>query len=177
MAKVVDPSKMVAQIDAKIAKTSNPRHRAMLENFREHAMAEVSGVDVETIMRTQVAEPQYHFWGMGNGDHGPKGGAAVRAHYQRLIDLGFYRLQHDLERIVVDDNHIFLDGELHMVWSGRALRSVGVEVDDPAADYLYSYRAANVFSYDDEGNCIGEDAYSDGAPRLDRVRKLSPEEV
>ena len=174
VAPMVDPSRTIAQIDEKIAATGNPRHRALLENWREHVIAEVAG-DIEAIMKTQVAEPRYHFWGGGTGDRGPKGGAAVRAYYQELFDQGANTLQHDFDRIVVDDHHVCFDGPIRIIMPGTRLRKMGVPVDDPDARYVYSYQAANVFYYDDDGNCLGEDAYSDLPKTLDAVHKLAPE--
>jgi hypothetical protein len=33
----------LAPVDAKIAATANPRHRALMQNFREHLVAELAG--------------------------------------------------------------------------------------------------------------------------------------
>lgn len=172
----LDPLRSLEKVDAAIAADANPRHRAMLENFREHLLAELEG-DVDRIMKTQVEEPRYQFWGSGIGDFGPKGGAAVRAFYQHIFEQGYNKLYYEIDRIFCGDDHLFHDGVLHMIWPGRALRAVGVQVDDPDAHYLYSYRSAAIFKYDAAGRCLGEDTYSDGTPTLERVRKLAPDEL
>lgn len=171
---VPDPSKTVAKVDEKIAATSNPRHLKMLRNFREHLILETGGKDVDALMATQIEEPYYRFWGSGTGDYGPKGGASVRAHYQGMVDMGTYRLQQDVDRLMVDDNYVFVDGELHILFPGKTCIAWGLNVDDPEADYIYSYRSATLFKYDDEGNCYGEDTYSDGLPSLERLVKVVP---
>jgi hypothetical protein len=172
----IDPKKSLTKVDAAIAADPSPRHRAMLENFREHLLAELEG-DVDRIMKTQVAEPCYQFWGSGIGDFGPKGGEGVRAFYRHIFEQGYNKLYYEIDRIFCGDDHLFHDGTLHMVWPGHALRAIGVEVDDPDAYYLYSYRQAAIFKYDAAGLCTGEDTYSDGHPTLERVRKLAPEEL
>jgi hypothetical protein len=172
----IDPLKSLEKVDAAIAADPSPRHRAMLENFREHLLAELDG-DVERIMKTQVDEPRYQFWGSGIGDFGPKGGEQVRAFYRNIFEKGYNKLYYEIDRIFCGDDHLFHDGTLHMVWPGRALREIGVAVDDPDASYLYSYRQAAIFKYDAEGLCTGEDTYSDGHPTLERVRKLAPDEL
>ena len=172
----IDPLRSLEKVDAAIAADGNPRHRAMLENFREHLLAELEG-DVDRIMKTQVEEPRYQFWGAGIGDFGPKGGAAVRGFYQQIFEQGYNKLYYEIDRIFCGDDHLFHDGVLHMVWPGHALRGIGVAVDDPDAQYLYSYRSAAIFKYDAAGSCTGEDTYSDGSPTLERVRKLAPEEL
>ena len=172
----IDPLKSLEKVDAAIAADPKPRHRAMLENFREHLLAELEG-DVERIMKTQVEEPNYQFFGSGIGDFGPKGGEQVRAFYRNIFEQGYNKLQYDIDRIFCGDDHLFHDGTLHMVWPGHALRRIGVDVDDPDAHFLYSYRQAAIFKYDAEGRCTGEDTYSDGHPTLERVRKLAPDEL
>ncbi len=173
----IEPRKMLDQIDAKIAATSNPRHQSMLKNFREHVAAELDGRDLNRIMRTLVPEPQYHWWGMGLGDVGPKGKAAVEAHYRQMLDEGFNLHQHELNRIVVDDTNIFLDGPIHIVFPGKALKNMGFPVEDIDAFYLFSYHAWALFQYDDSGKFTCEDSYMDGAMTMERLKKLKPEEV
>ena len=54
---------------------------------------------------------------------------------------------------------------------------MGIPCDDPAGHYVYSYRTAAIFHYDEQGNYTGEDTYSDGALTPERLRKLTPEEI
>lgn len=162
-------------IDERIAATSNPRHLALLRNFREHLLAEIAA-DVEAIMKTQCPEPQYHFYGSGRGDTGPKGQAQVRAFYQNIFDSGYNKLRHVIDRFIIDDRSLFLEGDMHIVFPGRALRAMGVEVDDVNAKYVYSYRQSAIFHYDANGICTGEDTYSDGELGPQRLRRLTPEE-
>jgi len=170
-----DPQNTLKPLDEYIAQTTNPRHIAILQNFREHLLAEIAG-DVDAIMATQDAEPQYHFYGMGLGDTGPKGQEAVRGFYRTIFDLGYNKLRYDVDRFIVADHALFHEGDMHIVFPGEALIAMGHEVDDPSAKYVYSYRTAAIFHYDEEGVCTGEDTYSDGALTVDRVRKLTPEE-
>jgi hypothetical protein len=162
-------------LDAKIAATTNPRHLALLRNFREHLAAELAG-DVEAIMKTQCAEPHYHFYGAGAGDVGPKGGAAVRAFYANIFALGYDKLRYDIDRFVVDDRALFHEGWMHIVFPGRALQAMGLPCDDLSGSYVFSYRQAAIFHYDESGVCTGEDTYSDGPLTPQRLRKLTPEE-
>lgn len=166
----------LAPVDAKIAATENPRHRALLQNFREHLLAEIAG-DVDAIMKTQVASPQYHFYGSGVGDSGPKGGAAVRGFYENIFALGYNKLRYVADRFIIDDRGLFHEGQMDIVFPGRALKAMGIPCEDLDAYYVFSYRQAAIFHYDEQGNCTGEDTYSDGALTPERLRKLTPEEV
>jgi hypothetical protein len=168
-------SRTLAPVESKIAATSNPRHRALLENFRAHLVAELAG-DVDAIMKTQCAEPQYHFYGSGVGDFGPKGGAAVRGFYENIFAQGYNKLRYDIERWLIDDRALFHEGWMHIVFPGRALAAMGIACDDPFGSYVFRYRQSAVFHYDASGVCTGEDTYSDGAPTPQRLRKLTPDE-
>ena len=143
-------------LDFEIARTTKPRHLAILRNLREHLLAELAG-DVDAIMKTQCAEPQYHFYGAGNGDFGPKGGAAVREFCEHIFALGYNKLRYVADRFVVDDRTLFHEGQL-------------------SGNYVFSYRQAAVFHYDEHGVCTGEDTYSDGPLTSERLRKLTPAE-
>lgn len=162
-------------LDERIAETKNPRHLAILRNFREHLLAEIAA-DVDAIMKTQCAEPRYHFYGAGRGDTGPKGQKQVRAFYQHIFDSGYNKLRYVADRFVVDDRALFHEGQMDIVFPGRALQAMGVPVDDLDAKYVFSYRQAAIFHYDENGVCTGEDTYSDGTLTPDRIRKLTPEE-
>lgn len=166
----------LAPVDAKIAETENPRHRSLLQNFRDHLIAEIAG-DVDAIMKTQVASPQYHFYGSGVGDSGPKGGAAVRGFYENIFSLGYNKLRYVADRFIIDDRGLFHEGQMDIVFPGRALKAMGIPCEDLDAYYVFSYRQAAIFHYDEQGNCTGEDTYSDGALTPERLRKLTPEEV
>ena len=71
-----DQSKIWADLEARLARTQNPRHRQLLETVIAHGRAEAA-LDVDGLMATLVPEPQYHFW-IGGRDRGPKGYDGVR---------------------------------------------------------------------------------------------------
>ncbi|MCA9511081.1 MAG: hypothetical protein R3E88_12650 [Myxococcota bacterium] len=169
------PEQTLRPVDERIAAERSPRRRALLENFREHLLAELAG-DVDRIMKTQCAEPRYHFYGNGSGDFGPKGQGEVRGFYENIFALGYNKLRYDIERFVVDDDALFNEGFMHIVFPGSALVAMGLAVDDPSAKYVFSYRQAAIFHYDAAGECTGEDTYSDGPLTLERLRRLEPAE-
>ena len=171
-----NPQYTLKPLDEFIAQTSNPKHLAILANYREHLLAEIAG-DVDAIMATQAPEPQYHFYGAGAGDTGPKGQQEVRAFYQHIFDQGYNKLRYDTDRFIVQDHALFHEGDMHIVFPGKALLAMDIPVVDPDAYYVYSYRQAAVFHYDADGVCTGEDTYSDGPLSPDRIRKLSDAEV
>ncbi len=163
-------------LDDRIAQTTNPRHLALLRNYREHLLAEIAA-DTDAIMKTQCKDPQYHFYGAGRGDTGPKGHAQVRGFYDQIFEAGYNKLRYVIDRFIIDDSALFFEGQMDIVFPGLALKAMGVAVDDERALYVYSYRQAAIFHYDAQGACTGEDTYSDGALTPDRIRKLTPEEI
>lgn len=173
----IHPERMLERLEERIAETTNPRHQAMLQTIRAHTGAELEGIDVGRIMETMVAEPQFHWYGFGYGDVGPKGRQEVEAHYRRFVGDGCNLHEQDFRRIVVDDHNVVLEGPMHIVFPGAALRSRQIDVDDPDAYYLYSYDVCAIFHFDENGRCTGEDSYGDGAPTSARLKKLAPEEL
>jgi len=171
-----NPQYTVKPLDEFIAQTSDPKHLAILANFKEHLLAEIAG-DIDAIMATQAPEPQYHFYGAGVGDTGPKGQQEVRAFYQNIFDQGYNKLRYDTDRFIVQEHALFHEGDMHIVFPGKALLSMGIPVEKADAYYVFSYRQAAVFHYDADGICTGEDTYSDGPLLPERLRELTEEEI
>jgi hypothetical protein len=174
----IDPMRSLGPIDDLIARTTNPRHQAMLQNFRTHIIAEVTG-DLETIMSTLVPEPVYHTYSTGSPPGGPVGQQQTRAFYQNMFDHGYNVLEKEIDRIYVCDDYIFNDGWMYTVFPGRELAARGLPVD---ADgwYLYTNRTAAVLPYVGEGADVlmaGEDVYTLGAPVMDRLQPLTVDEL
>jgi hypothetical protein len=173
----IQPLKMLEQIEEKIAATDNLRHQAMLKNVREHVASEIDGRDVDRIMKTLGPDPQFHWFGAGYGDIGPKGYQGVRAHYNKMLSDGYNIHQHIFTRIAVDDHTVFLDGPIHIIFPGKALQAMQIPVDDADASYMFSYHSWAYFHFDDNGVCTGEDSFSDGMPSPERLKKMAPEDM
>lgn len=165
-------------VEERLDRTQDARQRAMLECLRDHLLAEARA-DFELLLSTLAADPQYRFWVDGSGfGEGPKGLAAVRAHYEMLYEEGRSLVDYDIDRIVVDDDTIVTEGWFDQVFPGTILRKRGVDVDDPEAAYIHRMRLLLLWPFDADAKLIGEDSYSNGrmfAP--ENIRKLSPEEV
>ncbi len=169
--KKIVPERSFKKVDAAIAASSSERHKAILENYREHMAAEIDG-NRDRILATQVAEPEYHIYGAGVGDTGPKGGDQVRAFYDNIIDNGFNILEYEIDKIFCSDDNLFHEGTLNICFPGKTLKEMGMPIDDVDYYYLYSYRTCAIFPYAASGLALGEDVYSDGPMSMDRVHKL-----
>lgn len=146
-------------IEARLARTTDPRQRGMLEVLCDHIRAEAS-LDLDGLMATLVDEPAYHLWGSGR-DTGPKGRDAVVAYYTGLVTSKRGVLEYDIERIVLDDETIVTEGFIRAFQPGDVARAFGYAVPDESAHYLVRYRALVIWPFDADGTkLLGEDGYA-----------------
>jgi hypothetical protein len=157
-------------LEARLAKTENPRHRKLIETVIAHAKAESVG-DIDGLMKTLIAEPKYHFWGRGK-DTGPKGHDGVRRYYEEYIQSGAAILSSPKERIIVDDDSICHEGVISTLASGRIAKARGYNIDDESAHYVLRMRSTILWSFDENGLAFGEDSYTtidpDAFDKVDR---------
>jgi hypothetical protein len=175
----VDPTRTWAAVEAAYEAETNPRHKALLKEVRDHMKTEVCG-DIEGLMATLTAEPQYHIWGQGP-DRGPKGRLAVRAFYEMLIGSGGNLFEFNIEKIVVDDTAVVTEGRLRNTHAGSVLLAAGVtqvngEPVDAEARYVSNAQLLTVWPADPDGKLIGEDIYF-GTNPFDQLEKLAPGDV
>jgi len=170
----LDPHKSWRKVEERLRTETDARRRQLLTTMIAHMQAEAAG-DLDGLMATVSAHPQYHQYGV-DVDAGPKSRRAVEEFYAALIDSGCHRLEMNVERLVVDQDCVLTEGVLRIAYPGSLLRELRSEVDDPDASYLYEARMAIVWSFDEQGLISGEDSYvvEDGFKNL---RKLKPEEL
>ena len=175
----LDPTKTWKGVEAAFEKETNPRHKKLLKEVRDHMKTEVCG-DIEGLMNTLTAEPEYHMWGAG-APPAPKGRANVRAFYEAMIARGGTLFEFDVERIFVDDNGVVTEGKLRNMYPGEAVMAAGVtevngEAVDPAATYVGCAQLLTVWPADPDGKLIGEDIYFGSSP-FDDLERLAPDEI
>ena len=142
----------------RLAQTTNPRHRQMLETVIAHDQAEGSG-DVEGTMVTLSAEPEYgRFWGPPY--NAPLGRAAVRAFYEDLIaNGGIGNIRPEPKRLVVDDNTIVAEFTVTMLWPWWKARELGCEIAGDEGHYVNCRPLTTVIPFDDDLLMVGEISY------------------
>jgi hypothetical protein len=170
---VVDQLLSVRQVEERLARTEDPRQRAMLTTVAEHLRAETAS-DLDGLEATLADTPDYHLWADGR-DYGPKGMDAVLAYYSEVVAVKRQILEFDIERIVVDHDNVVTEGWIHAINLGSVARARGWDVDDDDASYLVSQRVVIFWPFDEEGRMLGEDGYAN----FDRskARKLSADEL
>ncbi|MEU0542285.1 nuclear transport factor 2 family protein [Nocardia sp. NPDC005978] len=169
---IVEPTNTWKLLEERLAVTVNERHRQVLEIVIAHMKAEAVP-DLDGLMKTLVPEPNYHFWQFGQ-DVGPKGWDGVRDYYAAFVASKSNILEFDLDRLLVDDNCVVTEGYLRQIYPGAYAAQIGLPVEDPAADYLISFRQLLLWPVDAAGLIVGEDSYHSGPVE---IRKLSFDEL
>lgn len=160
----------------RIGDEQDERRRRNLEVVAQHVLAEGEG-NVDGVMATMVAEPTYHIWGASDSV-GPRGAREVRAFYEELIRTGRNRLEFDIRRVVVDDDHVVTEGEMRHAFQGTTVRERRLGAGEPVVPddwYLVAYRVLIVWPVNDKGLLEGEDIFAGEAPRV--LRRLGPDEL
>jgi hypothetical protein len=115
-------------LEERLARTTSPRHRHMLQTVIDHAKAE-SAASVDGLMATLCPDPQYHFWS-GGKDWGPKGHAAVRGFYENFVARGEGFFESRKSRIVVDDDTVVTETEIRQLVPGAWCRGRAARLRD-----------------------------------------------
>ena len=155
------------ELETRLAKTTNPRHRVMIENVIEHGKAECA-FSVDRLMATLSDEPEYHFWNAGN-DWGPKGRAAIQAYYEGFVASGAAFFESYKPRIVVDDDNIVTENVLRQLIPGSVALQRGLDVPDPDGHYVVTARIVNFWKFNGAGQLDCEDAYASAGTSFEQV--------
>ena len=156
---IIDQHRTWKKVEERLAVETDPILRRNLETLLQHMKAEAA-LDMERLMATVSENAKYQ--NFAQGGTGPVGKAEVQRFYEDFAASGAEKLQHDLDRLVVDKHCILTEGVMRMAWPGTTLVAMGIEVDDPDADYLYETRMAILWPLDEHGLFIGEDSYVGG---------------
>jgi hypothetical protein len=153
----IDQSLMWKAMEERLARTTSPRHRQMLQAVIDHSKAEAAG-DLDGVLATLSGNPSYHFWSDGH-DVGPKGMTAVIEFYKRLVHSGAAYLESPKDRIVVDDDNVVTEMRVRQIVHGVVAKANGYQVEDEKAFYCIRFRAVILWPFTPEGKIDGEDSY------------------
>lgn len=168
-----DIRKLTLAADNLLPTLTNPRHRAIIANYRRHAIYEVTG-NYEKILSPDmsIAEPQYYLHG-GGGTMYLDGMKKVKALYASLVQENICVMMLEDEQLWVDDwGFASMATYQTFVPAAWALHK-GADVDDLDATYIQTTQQSMMWPYDENCLMIGERVWIGGAT----FRKCSPEEV
>lgn len=156
---LIDQRKNWAMAEERLAVESDPRRRQVLATIVEHAKAE-SLPDYERLMATVSPHAHYRFFGDQATEVVGKDG--VGAFYADLVETGRNRVEHAVERMVVDRDAVTTEGPMRMAYPGVFLADAGIEVPDVDRMYLFCTRMMIVWGFDEDGLVHCEDSYNAG---------------
>ena len=160
-------------LEDKLARTTDPRHRQMLQTVIDHARAESAG-DVDGLMATLGDDPQYHFWNRGK-DWGPKGLDGVRKYYEDFVASGAGFFESEKVRVVVDDDNVVTESVMRQLVPGRIARQRGYDVPDIDGHYIVTARTAIFWPFDESCTLTAEDSY--GSSDLSDITQVPDDEL
>jgi len=170
-----DVRDVVKAPDELLARTDNPRHRAILTNFRRHALLEVAGRWPEILTpQMMVDTPVYRINENGRSMH-LSGMAAIGKFYQDIADRGLNVFGPIEEHMFVSDHGLAIESLFGNHVPGYALAEQGEDIDDPDAYYQLTHYMASFWPYSPDGRLIGEHIYEDTGSRV--IHKLEPDQV
>lgn len=157
----IDPRKNWALAERRLATETDPICKRNLALVLAHMKAEAT-LDFDGLLATVAENAEYHFFGSeGNSAFaGPKGKSNIEAFYKMIVETGLYRIEHDINRIVVDRFSVITVGNMRIAYPGSLLQGMGYPVDDSGALYMYETQQLIVWPIDDGGLIAGEDSYS-----------------
>ncbi|MET8047866.1 hypothetical protein ABZU75_09695 [Streptosporangium sp. NPDC005286] len=170
---------MFASLEKQIDNTDNPRHRAILKNYRRHGLLEVSGRYRELLAPSMTVEHPHYRLHEGGTSVILDGMAQVMAFYESLVKANAIVMWVNKQDIAVNDRGFSGEVEFSQFVPGAMLGdSVFGSVragDDPTDIYLLKRTLAFVWPYDERGRLIGEHVYEDTASR--EITKPDPADV
>jgi hypothetical protein len=163
---------MIDYIDARIARTSDPKHVEQLKVLRAHMAGEVSE-DVDALLATiSPLRQQYRTWGAPE-DLQPASREAIRAFYFQRQALGQLYFQFDIDRLTVADDIIITDGVMTSFVPGAFVTGMGQQTSHPEAVHELTMRMLISWPFDETGLLVGEETYS----TVIAVRPLAESEI
>ncbi len=154
-----DPAVTISAADRLLAVTANPLHRQILENYRRHAILEVTGNWTGIFAPDMtVAEPVYTF--DVTGLEGVKlSGDEVKGFYKTLADQQATVILVEDEQLMVSDWGLASESWFSTYQRGSALAGQGATGCAPDGYYVTRQRLAMMWPFDARGRLIGEHVY------------------
>jgi len=160
----LDPAVTLAAPDRLLETTTDPLHRQILENYRRHAILEITG-DWQGIFDEDscVEEPVYELNVTGYDGVVARGQDEVKAVYRKLAEDDQTVMILTDEVLMVSDWGFASEAFFNTYIRGQNLIEKGIEVEDPDGYYVMRQKFAMLWPYDERGRMIGEHVYENKA--------------
>lgn len=171
-----DPMNVANVAKQHLESIQEPRRRQVLQNFIDHAAAEATG-DYDALMASCSRKKQ-EYATFGSSFGAPQSYEELEVHYRGLIESNIYLIHLEVEKLIVDDDALLVEGIVHQLYPGALIKPIyGIEVEDESAVYQLTKRTAVTFVFDEDGLGAGEQAYSEGPTTAADLTRLEPDEV
>jgi hypothetical protein len=137
------------------------RRNTIFENYLAHVDTESRG-DYDGLMATCSKRSQSYasyFSPYGEKTGMPQSYAELERYYHDLVATNTYLIHREVDKLVVGDDDLFVDGIIHQLYPGRVLSDRGLKLD-PSHVYQLTVRVAVFFMFDEDGLGAGEHAYA-----------------
>jgi hypothetical protein len=149
-----DITDLVRGADDLLRHTENPLHRRILENYRRHALLEVTGRWEEIFSPEMTVEHPVYFVNAGGTSATLDGFEQVAGFYRSLAGGGLNVIVLEDERIAVADWGFASESVFHTYTRGTAVPDA-----DPEGFFVISQVVSMNWPYDARGRMIGEHVY------------------
>ena len=155
----INRTAMIDYVDARIARTDNPKHLDQLKVLRAHMLGEITQ-DVDELLATiSPHHQQYRSWGAPE-DMQPASREEIREFYLERAALGQLYFQFDIDRLTVADDVIITDGVMTSLYPGSTVVGMGLPTDRPEAVHEVTIQSLISWPFDETGLLVGEESYS-----------------
>ena len=137
------------------------RRNAIFENYLAHVDTESRG-DYGGLMATCSRRSQSYaayFSPYAEKAGMPQSYAELERYYHDLVASNTYLIHREVDKLVVGDDELFVDGVIHQLYPGRVLVERGLQLD-PKTVYQLTARVGVLFMFDEDGLGCGEHAYA-----------------
>ena len=158
----IDIRLLTKAADELLPTLTNPRHRAIIANYRKHAMLEVSGRYEEILAPDMTVEvPDYYLHSPSGSVH-IQGWDGVHDLYKSLVDTDS-TVMLLLDEVIAVGDWGFSSEATYLTWMpGSTVLLRGGQVDDLDAIYIETTTKSMQWRYDERARMIGEHVYSSG---------------
>lgn len=175
----IEPHASWLPLEARAESEPSERRRTLLAAVRDHMEYEIKG-QLDPLMATLTAEPVYHFRGRMPAAV-LEGYEAVRGFYADMFANNGQQFEVVLERIVADDGAVVTEGQVKQVYTGAALKLMGVNEHDgrPVGEedlFVSNAQLITVWPGDPDGKLVGEDIYF-GEDPIATLRRITRAEL
>ena len=153
---------------------TDPRRRLIMQSMIEHLLTEHGGRYAELMEICSQKTQSYQAWGLGAGlsGAGPQSYEELAAYYWDVVDSKAWMVHGELDKVIVGDDEIVLDGVLHQLVPTEMVEPLfGVTVDPAYRAYQMTKRLCIIFLFDEDGRTCGEHVYGNGPTT---ARDLTP---